>query len=292
MTLSSSSDAEIAVTVYKEPRLLGLIRGTESCLIALRHPFFVGRPLSDLASLTMPTTDSTAGEVKDTLQLNPIVSNRMQLLDPSFRRWSPYICSLVGQDSETRLLLQSVRRIWPFPIVDAALMRNTADNPSLDPALMETLQESDPMSSADGSPGTMLKLSEAIAGVQPTEKGGLAIRLRGPLATNGEEGDVVYVAVRGLTAQGSLNLGFDSFNFMDRAVNYFAVAFSLLPYVFVLFICLIFLQQSGESKASPGPSTNYVNLHRSNSSVRRPPLKAVTVEHRKLLGKQTALSEK
>merc|ERR1719476_102378 len=114
----------------------------------------------------MPTTDSTAGEVKDTLQLNPIVSNRMQLLDPSFRRWSPYICSLVGQDSETRLLLQSLQRIWPFPIVDAALMRNTADNPSLDPAIMETFLEGTSLSLADG-PDTILKLNEVIAGVQP-----------------------------------------------------------------------------------------------------------------------------
>eukprot|EP00448_Togula_jolla_P000296 CAMPEP_0170611988 /NCGR_PEP_ID=MMETSP0224-20130122/23482_1 /TAXON_ID=285029 /ORGANISM="Togula jolla, Strain CCCM 725" /LENGTH=310 /DNA_ID=CAMNT_0010937459 /DNA_START=40 /DNA_END=972 /DNA_ORIENTATION=+ len=113
----------------------------------------------------------------------------------------------VGRASPVHWTLRSLRHIWPAALVNVQVMRNTSENPNLDPALMEVCMKTYARS---GIPGLLTTLDLAIAAAKhsPTAKGGFCVRLV-PVADGGKNaarGEEMLVPLRGLPENRSVGL--------------------------------------------------------------------------------------
>lgn len=84
--------------------------------------------------------------------------------------------SFIGRESPVNWTLRKVRNIWPYAVKRVAILRNTCDNPTLDPELMEVV-----IDTYEGGGmrdlNTTADLAELIAAQSCTSKGGFAVRL-------------------------------------------------------------------------------------------------------------------
>lgn len=97
----------------------------------------------------------------------------------------------VGRMSPVHWVLRLLRQAWPFAVQRVLLMRNTASNPNMDPALMEVHLETFVRESTGGLV-TANDLAQVAAAVHPSQQGGLVVRLDG--CSSG--GTTVYVPLR------------------------------------------------------------------------------------------------
>ena len=101
----------------------------------------------------------------------------------------------VGRSVPTHYVLRALRNLWPHPVESVAIMRNTAANPTLDPALMEVFDETFvPSVPSEVASATRFALHLATEVHAPTDVGGFVVRITPP--TKGEQ--PVYALLRGL----------------------------------------------------------------------------------------------
>jgi hypothetical protein len=100
--------------------------------------------------------------------------------------------------------MRAVRNTWPFTVEEVAILRNTSDNPSLDPSRMAVALDTYLPSKEEGMESSyFMALTAAKQG--PTEKGGFVIRL-----TERGSDSPVYIPLRGLTENGVLKPDFQA----------------------------------------------------------------------------------
>ena len=135
--------------------------------------------------LTVKTTD-----------LLPAMYPQRYDLEPG---WRAYV--FVGRAVPTHYLLRAFRNLWPDPVESIAILRNTQANPDLDPALMETFEETY-VPSVEPDKATATMFARSAAERNPPGKGGFVVRLRsspsgGPVDAESVYADI-YVPLRGL----------------------------------------------------------------------------------------------
>lgn len=92
----------------------------------------------------------------------------------------------IGRQVPLLFVLHAFRQLWPAVVVDAALMRNTQDNPQLLPGRMQVYQPSTQQGVA------VVDLATLASAQDPVEKGGFVVRLLL------KKGPYQYVPFRGL----------------------------------------------------------------------------------------------
>jgi len=83
--------------------------------------------------------------------------------------------SFIGRQSPAGWVLRLVRNAWPYALKRVTILRNTGDNPALDPSLMETLIDTYE-GQVVGGLNTALELAHMAVQQPPTSKGGIAVR--------------------------------------------------------------------------------------------------------------------
>jgi hypothetical protein len=117
---------------------------------------------------------------------------------------APRAVTWLGRTAPAHFLLRALRWTWPLPVDSVAIMRNIADNPGLDPALMQ-LHDNTFVPSVDPVVSSVYKFAAVAAKAEPTAAGGFVVRIS-ERAHGDTPADDVYVSLRGLRRNGGASV--------------------------------------------------------------------------------------